>query len=588
MAHMKLYVFGPPRLEYNGQPIKLNLRKALALLVYLAVSGRPHSRDALATLLWPESNQSESRARLRRTLHRLQHAPGEALLDVGPETIRVQPAVDLWLDSAAFRQHVTIGLPAAPDAALAPERLAHLEAAVALYNDHFLAGFTLPDSPAFDEWQFFQRESLCQLYGQVLEQLVAAHRSAKAWDAAIGYARRWVALDGLHEPAHRTLMQLYAWTGQQAAAVRQYQECVRILDAELGTLPEEETTALYETIRTRQLDLPTAAARQSSPLPVAVEPAPHERYVPEELLGAQNTTTLEPIARQGALPQYREERRWVTVLSADLPGFASLAERLDPEDLKALTDQCVERLSAEIHRFGGTVINIMGNAMLAVFGAPVANEDDAERAVRAGLAIRDLALIWPGDPDERRIAVRVGINTGEVMAGLVGPEERRDYTVMGSAVSSAAGLMSGALAKAVVVGEETYRVTRDRVRYREVAPVSTGERDRPVAAWEAIDAASMPWVRPLKTTPLFGRDQELTLLLGIWTRVVREARPQLITVLGEPGIGKSRLLAEFEHRALALGDTTLLHGRCLPYGEALGYGALSMALREAAGVMPET
>jgi class 3 adenylate cyclase/DNA-binding SARP family transcriptional activator/tRNA A-37 threonylcarbamoyl transferase component Bud32 len=883
MAHIKLYVFGPPRLECNGQPIELNLRRAQALLVYLAVSGKLQSRDALATLLWPESNQSESRARLRRTLHRLQHALDEALLDVNPETIRVQPAVDLWLDSAAFRQHVTVGLPAAPDAALAPKRLAHLEAAVALYNDDFLAGFTLPDSPAFDEWQFFQRESLRQLYGQVLEQLIAAHRAAEAWDAAIGYARRWVALDGLHESAQRTLMQLYAWAGQPAAAVRQYQECVRILDAELGTAPEEETTALYETIRTRQLGLPAAAARQSSRLPVPMEEAPHERYVPEELLAtggqgevyrghdrvtgqpvaikrlkpdlmarhpdalarfvregailrqlqhpnivgvvaafehadqysivteympggslrtllqrdpqlsldrvltigleladalsrahhlgiihrdlkpenvllaadgtprltdfgmarleqndtaltqsgtifgspaymspealrgeeldartdiwslgvllyellagrrpfegaqitpmlasiledpvpdlerfrldmspllgtlvqrmlvkeraqrlasmrqvaatleairaggtaenlladqrgqaqasgasapvvlraptthaetdtlleAQITTALGPIARQGVLLQYREERRWVTVLSADLPGFASLAERLDPEDLKALAHQCAERLAAEVHRFGGTVINILGNAMLAVFGAPVANEDDAERAVRAGLAIRDLALIRPGDPDERRIEVRVGINTGDVMAGLVGPEERRDYTVMGGAVNIAARLMSGAPAKAVVVGEETYRATRGRVRYREVPPVETSERARPVAAWEAIDAASMPWARPLRTTPLVGRDQELTLLLGIWTRVAREARPQLITVLGEPGIGKSRLLAEFERRAQALGQITLLHGRCLPYGEALGYRALSMALHEAAGVMPE-
>jgi class 3 adenylate cyclase/tetratricopeptide (TPR) repeat protein len=307
----------------------------------------------------------------------------------------------------------------------------------------------------------------------------------------------------------------------------------------------------------------------------------------DRMLESQIDTTLGPVARQRALPQYREERRWVTVLSADLPGFASLAERFDPEDLKAVTHRCAERLSAEVHHFGGTVINIMGNTMLAAFGAPVANEDDAERAVRAGLAIRDLALIEPGDPDERRIEVRVGINTGDVMAGFVGPEERRDYTVIGCAVNIAAGLMSGAPAKAVVVGEETYRATRGRVRYREVPPILTSERDRPVAAWEAIDATSMRSARPLRTTPLVGRDQELTLLVGSWTKVGRESRPQLITVLGEPGIGKSRLLAEFERRVQQLGETTLLHGRCLPYGEALGYGALSMALHEAAGVMPE-
>src|SRR5262249_41704412 len=272
----------------------------------------------------------------------------------------------------------------------------------------------------------------------------------------------------------------------------------------------------------------TQASGVSAPV---VLRAPTTHAEAETLLGGQIATALGPIVRQRALPQYREERRWVTVLSADLPGFASLAERLDPEDLKVLADQCAERLSAEIHRFGGAGINILGKAKLAALGAPIANEDDAERAVRAGLAIRDLALIRPGDPDERRIEVRVGINTGDVMAGFVGPEERRDYTVMGGAVNIAAGLMSGAPSKAVVVGEETYRATRGRVRYREIPPIMTDERNRPIAAWEAIDATSMPWARPLRTTPLVGRDQELTLLLGIWTRVAREARPQLITVL---------------------------------------------------------
>ena len=253
MARLKLYVFGTPRLEHDSQPVELNLRKALALLVYLAVTGQPHSRDALATLLWPESDQSEGRARLRRTLHRLNQSLGETILDAGGDSIRLQPGADLWLDSATFRRHVTAGLPAAPDAPLAPERVAHLVDAVGLYTDDFLSGFTLPDSPAFDEWQFFQRESLRQLYGQVLEQLVQAYRSQSAWDQAIPYARRWVALDPLHEPAQRTLMRLYAWAGQPAAAARQYQECARILADELGAEPEQETAALYEAIRTRQL-----------------------------------------------------------------------------------------------------------------------------------------------------------------------------------------------------------------------------------------------------------------------------------------------------------------------------------------------
>jgi DNA-binding SARP family transcriptional activator len=142
---------------------------------------------------------------------------------------------DLIFDSRAetIRQHVAAGLPAPTDL-LAPERLAHLQAAIELYAGDFLAGFTLPDSPAFDEWQFFQYESLRQLYGQVLEQLVQAYRAQQSWHKAIAYARRWLALDRLHEPAHRALMRLYAWAGQHAAALRQYQEYIRTLAAEVN------------------------------------------------------------------------------------------------------------------------------------------------------------------------------------------------------------------------------------------------------------------------------------------------------------------------------------------------------------------
>ncbi|HEU5101852.1 MAG TPA: protein kinase, partial [Roseiflexaceae bacterium] len=284
MAQLKLFVLGQSRLERDGQPLELNLRKALALLVYLAVSGRGHSRDALATLLWPESDAREGRARLRRTLHRLNEAIGDEILDSGPEAIRLQPQADLWLDCAAFRQHATAGLAAAAQDVFAPERLAHLNAAVEMYTEDFLAGFTLPDSPAFDEWQFFQRESLRQLYGQLLEQLVQAYRGQQVWDQAIAYARKWVALDGLHEPAHRSLMRLYAWAGQHAAALRQYQECARILDAELGAAPEDETTALYEAIRTRQLAPPQATDRKSGPASEQSQAEPHQRYLPEERL----------------------------------------------------------------------------------------------------------------------------------------------------------------------------------------------------------------------------------------------------------------------------------------------------------------
>src|SRR6185295_19323674 len=125
MPHLKLFALGHPRLERDGALIELNLRKAMALLVYLAVSGRPHSRDTLATLLWPESNGREGRARLRSVLHRLNQAISKDILDSGSQAIRLPSHAGLWLDSAAFRQHATAGLAAAQDV-FAPERLAHL------------------------------------------------------------------------------------------------------------------------------------------------------------------------------------------------------------------------------------------------------------------------------------------------------------------------------------------------------------------------------------------------------------------------------------------------------------------------------
>lgn len=284
----------------------------------------------------------------------------------------------------------------------------------------------------------------------------------------------------------------------------------------------------------------------------------------------------------GTISIAREERRWASVLFADVSGFTSMSERMDPEDVKALANQIAERLSQEVRRYGGMVINIAGDEVMAVFGAPVAHEDDAERAVRAGLAIRDCKL--SDDPDQA-IRVHVGINTGQVMAGLNGPKERRDYTVMGDTTNIAARLLSAAPAGHVYVGAETVRMTQRSIHYLELEPITAKGKSYPVKVWEALDVTDTPHTRPLGTATLIGREEELTGLLNIWKQVAYASQPHLVTILSEPGIGKSRLAAEFE-RWLPT-NVTIWHGRCLPYGEALGYWALAMALREAAGITPD-
>ncbi|MEZ4621683.1 MAG: BTAD domain-containing putative transcriptional regulator [Caldilineaceae bacterium] len=265
----KLYLFGAPRVERNGQPVTVTLRKALALLIYLAVTRQAHSRDALATLFWPEKNQQGARANLRRTLYDLSQLLDAQLLAVTPETVALSPTADLWLDVERFRQALANHLPATLlTEAVDADLLAVLGEAAAYYDDDFLAGFTLPDVPAFDEWQFFQREELRSACARMLQQVIAIYVAQAQFEEAVHFGRRWLQLDPLEEAVHRQLMQLYAQAGQQAAAIRQYDECTRILAAELDVPPAAETTALFEAIRTRRFPVPDKMTQDQEMLSV--------------------------------------------------------------------------------------------------------------------------------------------------------------------------------------------------------------------------------------------------------------------------------------------------------------------------------
>lgn len=296
MAQFRLYLFGPPRLESDGQPVEIQLRKAMALLSYLVVTRQTHARDALATLFWPEKNQQTARANLRRTLFDLGQLVANQVLDTTQETVGLHPAATIWLDTATFQQGLAECLPPHPPVeSLSAANVVRLVEIADLYTDDFLAGFTLPDCPAFDDWQFFQREELRRSYATLLQQLTHTHETQGKLEEAARFARRWLQLDPLEETVHRRLMALYAQAGQAAAALRQYEECVRILAEELEVEPEEETTALYDAIRTRRFAPPTKAIANAErgvgngewgiPLPTTHSPLPP----PPSSLPAQTT-----------------------------------------------------------------------------------------------------------------------------------------------------------------------------------------------------------------------------------------------------------------------------------------------------------
>ncbi|RIK39332.1 MAG: hypothetical protein DCC55_18420 [Chloroflexi bacterium] len=254
MSRLTLKLFGPPQIELDGVAVQIEGRIPVALLVYLAVTGQLHTRDALATLFWPDA--TNARALLRNIFWVVKSALGAwgaAWLDHDHNTIGLKPGANCWLDVAHFHEQLAACRSHHhAEHELCAACLPHLSDAATLYRDDFLAGFVLRGSPAFDEWHFFQRERLRREFTSVLERLLCYHRDQGEYEIAIRHAQCWLALDPAHELVHRHLMQLYAWSGQQAAAVRQYQECVRILAAELDVPPDTETQALYEQIRTRQ------------------------------------------------------------------------------------------------------------------------------------------------------------------------------------------------------------------------------------------------------------------------------------------------------------------------------------------------
>jgi class 3 adenylate cyclase/tetratricopeptide (TPR) repeat protein len=291
----------------------------------------------------------------------------------------------------------------------------------------------------------------------------------------------------------------------------------------------------------------------------------------------------------GTMAQTLDERRTVTVLFADLSGFTGVAEKLDPESVKRLLERILERLGDEVDRYGGHIDKFIGDNVMAIFGAPVAHGDDAERAVRAGLAMQ-AAMGEVNEPLERQHGVTfelcVGINTGEVLAGRVGD----GYTVVGDSVNVAQRLQAAARPGSVTVGERTYRATRDAIDYRALEePLRLKGKTQPVHAWEALAGrarSGSPQSAPPARAALVGRRPELAQLHELLDRVARKRSPHLVTVIGEAGVGKSRLLTQFEEE-LRLGAPAPLvrRGRCLPYGSSIVYWPLGEVIRAECGIV---
>lgn len=253
MSQLILFLLGTPRIECDDKIINLDTRKAIALMAYLAVTKQPQSRDTLAALLWPEYDQVHARATLRRTLSTLNKALAGPWLEIEREHVSLNFNAGVWIDVHEFHNRLAdCGSHNHPLTQACAACLQPLSEAIALYRGDFLAGFSLRDSPNFDDWQFLQADALRHNLASALERLAQCYSATSDFEPAIACARRWLSLDRLNESAHRLLMQLYAWNGQRSAALHQYRECIQVLERELGVAPLESTTQLYQAIKEHQ------------------------------------------------------------------------------------------------------------------------------------------------------------------------------------------------------------------------------------------------------------------------------------------------------------------------------------------------
>jgi class 3 adenylate cyclase/tetratricopeptide (TPR) repeat protein len=281
------------------------------------------------------------------------------------------------------------------------------------------------------------------------------------------------------------------------------------------------------------------------------------------------------------------ERKVVSVLFCDLVGFTAAAESADPEEVAARVAPYHAAVRDRIEAFGGTVEKFVGDAVMAVFGAPVAHEDDAERAVRAGLAVLETIDDLNRRDASLELSVRVGVNTGEAVVALEARPGLGEGMVTGDVVNTAARIQAQAPVDAVAVGEETFRSTERVFEYEQLEPILAKGKTRPVAVWRAVAARARfgsDVIRSM-TTPLVGREVDLALLRGAFEKTVAETSVHVVTVAGEPGVGKSRLVAELGAYVDALHEVVRWRqGRCLPYGEGITFWALGEIVKAQAGI----
>ena len=529
MTVVEVRLLGPLEVDVDGRILDVRRQKQRALLALLALrAGEVVPTDRLVDELWGDEPPKAAVGSLQNFVSELRKMLGaEVLVTRSPGYL-----LDIPRDAVDVHRFERIVREAAREA---PEqRAASLREALGLWRGPALADVQLEDTMVAEAARL--EESRVAAWEDRLEAELELGRQSQV----IGELESLVAKHPLRErPVGLLMLALYRG-GRQADALDAYRRSRERLVEELGIDPSPELQRLEQAIlrHDKELDLPEAPRKRVP----ASEP---------------------------------DRRKTVTILFADLVDSTELGARLDPEVLRRVLDRYFELVRAAIERHGGVVEKFIGDAAMAVFGIPAVHEDDALRAVRAACELRE-ALAEPSEALTGAhgipLQVRVGVNTGEV---LVRAADSGESFATGAAVNIAARLEQAAIPGEILIGEATYRLVQHSIESEPVDPVDLGGALGRASVFRVggVGEAAPPQGR----AALVGREDELAWLQAAFAGVQAERRSRVVTVLGEPGIGKSRLAREF---AVSAGELPLV-GRCVSYGDGATFLPLAQIVRKA-------
>jgi len=555
---LTIQLFGYPQLQIDGTPLKVERRKTLALLAYLAVEAYPsrreipgqttsaqpgHGRETLSTLLWPDYSQEQAGSYLRHALWDFSKQAGEEWIIRQGQAIYLNPQAEIWVDVQAFETLLVEWKGGEKGTVTALERL---NEAAAFYREDFLAGFTLRDSPAFDDWQALQAETLRLHLSEALEALALLYGERGEYERAIPPLRRWLGLDPLNEAAHRLMMRLYEESGQRTAALRQYDTLRRLLREELNLEPEPETVALLERIH---------SGRLTPDRPHPIVPGPAEQPTPGERVAPSLPTGT------------------VTFLFTDIEGSTQLWEN-HPQAMPHAFSRHEEILRGTLAAHGGYIYKMVGDSFQVAFST-------AQQALAAALAAQR-ALISEPWSEIGALKVRMALHTGVT-------EERGDDYV-GPELNRVARLLNAGHGSQVLLSRSTFDMMQKDLP-EGVSLLDLGEwhlrgliqpehiyqlaaPDLPLEYPPLRSAEAFVGNLPQQTTSFIGREAELARI----QQLLNDPDCRLVSLVGIGGSGKTRLAIQaagqsqgFSHGAyfVGLAEVSSLDGLIRAIAEAL-------------------